>query len=125
MRWVRRILGLAAIGAVFVCGWVFPAQNATPVTVSYIFGELDEVALWQALCGAFAAGVGLAGLVGAYQIVRLQMVTRRYRKTVRELETEVHQMRNLPLSPEEPPALDPGPLDVGEGAAEGALERGV
>ncbi len=50
------------------------------------------------------------------------MVTRRYRKAVRGLEAEVHQLRNLPLAAEESDLeeefSEPAPLG-------GALGRGT
>ena len=103
-------------------GWRFAAGNSAPVTIHYVFGEFAEVSVWAALFAAFLVGAGCAGALAAYQIARLGMVTRRYRKAVRGLEAEVHQLRNLPLAAEEPDleltSSEPSPLG-------GALGRGT
>jgi uncharacterized integral membrane protein len=90
---------------VLVFGWWFAAANAALVTISYVFGELAPSPLWLALLAAFAAGAAAAGLVGVYQALRRGLVMRRYRKTLRGLESELHQLRNLPLATHEPPSL--------------------
>jgi hypothetical protein len=67
-----------------------------------VFGAFAPVPAWLALLVAFAGGVLFAALLGFYQIAKLGLVTRRYRKAVRGLESEVHQLRSLPLVGEEP-----------------------
>jgi hypothetical protein len=39
-----------------------------------------------------------AGVALVYQVLTKDLVARRYRKTVRSLESEIHQLRNLPLA---------------------------
>jgi uncharacterized integral membrane protein len=102
MRVVRRLLVVALFVAALVLGWWFARANSTAVTVDYLAGQLGAVSLWAALLGAFAAGAAVAGGIGVYQVAKLQLVRRRYRKTVRSLEAEVHQLRNLPLAVDEP-----------------------
>lgn len=122
MRWLRRLLGIGLFVGVLVLGWRFAAGNDTPVTVDYLLGEVVGLSLWVVLLAAFALGAALAGAAGLIQIARLGLTTRRYRKSVRGLESELHQLRNLPLS-EEPPRGGPG---GGEGPLpRGALERGA
>jgi hypothetical protein len=63
----------------------------------------------------------LVGALAIYQLVRVGMLARRYRKLAAKLEVEVHELRSLPLAPESP-AADP---DAGSGTPLGhALERG-
>jgi uncharacterized integral membrane protein len=102
MRWVIRLFWFALFVGLMVLGWQFAAANAAAVPISYVFGELAPVPVWLALLVAFAAGALLAALLGFYQIAKLGLVTRRYRKAVRGLESEVHQLRSLPLVGEEP-----------------------
>ncbi|MEM7413580.1 MAG: LapA family protein [Myxococcota bacterium] len=97
MRWVRRLIGLGLIGAVMVLGWQFASENANRVAVHYLWGIL-EIPIWQALIGAFGLGFAFAGLGWFFFGVRAGMVQRRYRKTVGGLESEIHQLRNLPLA---------------------------
>ena len=51
-------------------------------------------------------GAGFTSASLFYQVARKSLVARRYRKTVAGLESEIHQLRNLPLasSEAEPPA---------------------
>lgn len=121
MRFVRRLIGLALFVAVLVGGWRFATENSSPVSVSYLVGELGAVPLWAALLVAFGAGMAFTGVVALLQLARVGMVSRRYRKTAHGLEAEVHQLRNLPLSADT--AVEPGPAASAPGA--GALERGA
>jgi uncharacterized integral membrane protein len=117
MRLVLRLIWVALFVGVLVLGWKFAAANGGEVALSYVFGELGPAPLWLVLLAAFAAGVAAAGLLGLYQVAKLRLVTRRFRKTVRGLETEVHQLRTLPLSGE-------APAIAGEGEAQEAAPRG-
>jgi uncharacterized integral membrane protein len=122
MRLARRLLGIAIFVALLVAGWSFAQGNSDTVTIDYVVGEVAGVSVWAALFAAFLVGAGCAGALAAYQIAKLGMVTRRYRKAVRGLEAEVHQLRNLPLAAEEPDleltSSEPAPLG-------GALGRGA
>jgi uncharacterized integral membrane protein len=120
MRAVRRVLGVAAFVGLLTAGWRFATEHPQPVQIRYLVGETGEIALWVALLGAFGAGAALVGAAAIYQLVRLGMLARRYRKLAARLEFEVHELRNLPLAPESPDALEPEP----DGAFGSALERG-
>jgi uncharacterized integral membrane protein len=120
MRLLIRLFWVALGVGVMVLGWKFAAANAENVGISYVFGELAPIPVWLALLGAFAAGAALASLAAFFQMAKLGLVARRYRKSVRGLEAEVHQLRSLPLAGAEPDALQAEP-----GAATGATrERG-
>lgn len=94
---LRGLWALAFVG-LLVLGWRFASANATLVGVSWVFGELAPQPLWLMLFAAFALGAACAGLIGLYQALKRGLVMRRYRKTVRGLESELHQLRNLPLA---------------------------
>lgn len=99
--WLRRLVFAAVIvGAIYVA-LRFAEHNASSVTVGYIVGEVESVSLWLALAASFGAGFLLASLISSYQLVRSGLTARRYRKAVSGLESEVHHLRNLPLSPDE------------------------
>lgn len=102
MRLLVRLFWVALFVGVLLLGWTFRAQNEGEVTISYAFGQFPSVPQWLALLAAFAVGAAAAGLIGIYQVAKLRLLTRRFRKTVRGLEAEVHQLRTLPLSSEEP-----------------------
>ena len=118
MRWVRRLLVLAAFGGLFWAIWHFAKENATIVAISYVFGVI-EAPVWQALLGAFVAGFAIAAVGWSFFGVRSRMVQRRYRKAVGGLEAEIHQLRNLPLAP------DSDLPEPGAAAAPGAGEKGA
>lgn len=98
MRTFRRLLALAAFVAALVLGWRFADANLQTVSVHYLVGAIDGVPLWLALVAAFGVGFALAGLGGLYQMARLSLTARRWRKVAQGLEAELHQLRNLPLA---------------------------
>ena len=107
MRWVRRLIGLAIFAAIMVGGWRFASENETPVTVQYLAGAI-ELPAWQALIGVFGLGFATAGLGWLLFGVRAGLIRCRYSKAVGGLESEIHQLRNLPLAPDAPTSGDSG-----------------
>ncbi len=99
MRALRRTLAIAVFVGLLVAGWRFAAHHPDPVRIDYLVGETGELALWVALVGAFAAGGVTVGALAAFQLTRLSMLARRWRKSAARLEAEVHELRNLPLAP--------------------------
>jgi uncharacterized integral membrane protein len=123
MRVARRLLGLVLFVGALVVGWRFAAANSAVVTVHYLLGQTPEVSLWVALLGAFALGAFGVGAVGVYQLAKLQLMARRYRKKVGGLESEIHQLRNLPLADEAATGRESlAGIDAPTGSA---LERGA
>jgi uncharacterized integral membrane protein len=118
MRLLRRLLLAALVIALLYVGWRFPTENAQAVRVHYLVGSFEEVPLWLALGASFLLGAALAGLVAALKLTRARLETRRYRKAARGLESEVHQLRNLPLSAEGP-AAGAGEPDLASGLPRG------
>lgn len=118
MRVVRRLLWVALAALVLVVGWRFASQNGAPVTIDLIVMQLSESPLWVGLVSAFGLGAVCAGLAALYEVTRLGLLARRYRKAMLRLESEIHQLRNLPLSVEEganhPPVV-PEAARVGAG----------
>jgi hypothetical protein len=98
MKLVRRVLWVALTGVLVVAGVAFVGRNRVPVPVDLGVTTFPETPLWQALLAAFAVGAGLVGLGALWQVLRLGMLSRRYRRTVGRLESEIHQLRNLPLA---------------------------
>ena len=125
MRWIRRLFFLLLLlGAIFGSNR-FIAQNADPVRVDYLAGAFDAVPLWLVIVAAIAGGAALVAALALYQLSKQGLVTRRYRKTVKKLEAEVHELRSLPLSPEEPAPGEPAADPADEPLPRGALERGA
>lgn len=100
MNWVRRILLIGVLTGLLVGGWVFAAGNDDVVRVNYIFGQTAELALWKVLLAAFGLGAALVGAFALFAGLRHGLVLRRYRKLLGGLESEIHQLRNLPLAPD-------------------------
>lgn len=100
------LLGLSVglfVGALIV-GWKFGAANATTIDIDLLWLKVTEVSVWQLSLTAFGLGAGSVGLIASFFGIRGLELRRRYRKTIRGLESELHQMRSLPLSgaPEAP-----------------------
>ena len=98
MRTVRRLFAIIVFVGLLIAGWHFAASNAAPIVVRHPGGEFGEAALWLVLLVAFGSGVGLTTLVALVRGARIRLVSRRYQKLVAGLQSEVHQLRNLPLS---------------------------
>jgi uncharacterized membrane protein YciS (DUF1049 family) len=97
MTIVRRgIVVVLFMGLVWACV-EFIRRNAELVEVDLLATTIEGVVLWKLLASVLGIGAGLAVLMMAFGTLRARMETRRYRKAVRELESEVHQLRNLPL----------------------------
>ena len=107
MRLARRLLVAVVFGAAFYLAWRFAMDNSGAVIIEAPLLGGVEVLLWIALLSAFALGAILAGLAAAYQAARMGLLVRRYRKIIRGLESEVHQLRNLPLTADDPEAGKP------------------
>jgi uncharacterized integral membrane protein len=98
MRTIRRLLVLVLFVAALVLGWRFADANLAPVSVHYLLGVIEGVPLWAALVASFAVGFAIAAAAGLYQMARLSLTARRWRKVAHGLEGELHQLRNLPLA---------------------------
>jgi hypothetical protein len=100
--WIRRLVPMGIGAGLLYLLWLLVASNSEVVEVDFLLGRV-ELAVWQALAVAFVCGVGLVGLYTLYLMARGGLVQRRYRKQLAGLESEVHQLRNLPLRPDEAP----------------------
>jgi uncharacterized integral membrane protein len=100
MRIARRVLWVAITAGLVVAGVAFVGRNRASVPIDLGVTTYPDTPLWQALLAAFAAGAALVALAALWQVLRLGMLSRRYRKQVARLEAEIHQLRNLPLSAE-------------------------
>jgi hypothetical protein len=99
MKTVRRLIALALLAGLFVVAWVFASRNAKEIeVVDLLLYQIPKVPIWMALSAAFGIGALSAGVALVYQVLKKDLVARRYRKTVRSLESEIHQLRNLPLA---------------------------
>ena len=65
--------------------------------VSLIAVEVNAAPLWIVLLVSFGCGVAATLALMSLRLMRAGLTNRRYRKAVDGLETEVHQLRNLPV----------------------------
>ena len=97
MRFARWLGAAALFAALLVFGWRFRVSNETEVPVDFLVAALAPVPVWKLICATFLLGAAAAGLVCAFQLVRLSLTARRYRKALGELEAEIHELRTHPL----------------------------
>lgn len=114
MRMLRRLLVVGLFAALFVATWRFVSGNGTPTNLDLVFVQLHQIPLWSALLGAFALGATCAGASLIYELAKKSFATRRYRKALAGLESEIHQLRNLPLAA---PDASGGPAPPARSAA--------
>ncbi len=101
MKILQRLFFVVLFVALLYSGWQFVHANAGPVSVSLIGEEPKEAPLWIVLLVSFGSGVGATLALMSLRLLRSGMTTRRYRKAVDGLESEVHQLRNLPVVADE------------------------
>jgi uncharacterized integral membrane protein len=118
--WTRRLVPMVVGAGLLYLAWRLATANADAVKVDFLLGRID-LALWQALATSFLLGAIMVGFYALYQMARGGLVSRRYRKQLSNLETEVHQLRNLPLAHEEVSM----PELAGVSVERGTLEREV
>lgn len=98
MKMLRRLVSFLLMGGAFVVAYQF-GKNVDPVAVRLFGWTTPSAPLWVALALAFAGGVVLASALWLFQVMRLSLLGRRYRKELAALEGELHRLRNLPLQP--------------------------
>ena len=129
MQIARRLALAALFFAVLVMGWRFAADHSSEVVIRTPVSSGTHVSLWVALLASFGLGVVLTGTIATVRLARQGLLSRRYRSVIRGLESEVHQLRNLPLGAGDLPPDDLPPAggsSVPEAPASGrALGRGA
>jgi uncharacterized integral membrane protein len=83
--------------ALFAVVWQFVGGNQGSVSIDLVFLQ-QSVPLWAALLGAFVLGALSAGASLIYELAKKSFALLRYRKQMAGLESEIHQLRNLPLA---------------------------
>lgn len=109
--WIRRLVPMIVGAGLLYLAYLLVTANAEPVSVDFLVGRI-VLTTWQALGLSFFVGALLVSLYTLYQMARGGLVRRRYQKELAGLETEVHQLRNLPLAPEESVAAEADEVDL-------------
>jgi uncharacterized membrane protein YciS (DUF1049 family) len=81
-----------------VLGRAFPAANASPIDLDLLWLRIPNLQVWSLVLVSIGFGGFLASLILSFFILRGWVVGRRYRKIIKRLESEVHQLRSLPLA---------------------------
>lgn len=98
MKWFRAIfVSGMTLGLIWV-GWSFRSGNAEAIDLDLVWVRLPNVELWWALLAAAGLGMSVGVFVVGLAWLRQRILNRRYRSTIARLESEVHQLRSLPLS---------------------------
>lgn len=103
------VLGLALFVAALWIGWTFRAGNAGSVDLDLIWLQLRDVPLWRLVLASVGLGGLLAGSLVGLAWLRVRLLNRRYRSAIRRLESELHQLRSLPLAGSRDAAPDDEP----------------
>ena len=98
VKWLRRLIVLVLLAGLVFVSSTLPDANSVLVNVDLLFWQAPPMELWLALGSSFLIGVLCASAGLLYQLAKKSLVARRYRKTVVGLESEIHQLRNLPLA---------------------------
>jgi lipopolysaccharide assembly protein A len=93
-----RVLVYAVLLVVFIGGAALGYFNATPVSFNYLFGMV-EVRLVVLVVFIFVLAALLTLLLCAGRMLSLSGEARRLRRQLRDAETELKNLRNLPLTP--------------------------
>lgn len=97
MQTARRLLALALFVGLFAVAWRFATSNESEIRIDLLLMRTPPVAIWVALVIAFAVGALSAGVSLGYEVIKKGLIARRYRRLAAGLESEIHQLRNLPL----------------------------
>lgn len=89
-------LGLLLLVLVFCLGAAISYSNADPVSVDYLIGTM-HMRLALLLLLVFALGVILSVLLCGLRLLTLRREIGRLRKRLRDSDTELKNLRNLPL----------------------------
>ncbi|MGH8282846.1 MAG: LapA family protein [Gammaproteobacteria bacterium] len=92
LRWIAIILFLC----VFVAALLLAYANGTTVVLDYLAGSM-HVHLASAILGAAIIGWLLGLLCSLAVVFRLKRETWRLKRSVRDAEAEIRNLRNLPL----------------------------
>lgn len=93
---MQRILILILLVIVFGLGVIIGFYNAQPVSFNYLVGSI-QLPLIALITGEFVVAVLLTLLVVMGRILGLKAETRRLKKQLRNTESELKNLRNLPL----------------------------
>lgn len=75
------------------------------IDLDLIWVQFPHVEIWWAVLVSFGIGAFIATLLVGFAWMRGRLLNRRYRRVIRRLESELHELRSLPLMGSEPPRV--------------------
>src|SRR5579863_8889213 len=94
-----RTLTILLVVAVFLAGATLGYFNAAPVSFDYLFGSV-QVRLVGLIVATFLLGALLMLVLCAVRMLGYTRELRKLRRQLRDAETELKNLRNLPLAPD-------------------------
>jgi uncharacterized membrane protein YciS (DUF1049 family) len=92
------MLGVALFVGTLWTGWSFRARNAEPIDLDLIWIRISDIELWWVILVSIGIGAAVTGVLVGFGWMRIRLVNYRYRRAIRRLESELHEMRSLPLA---------------------------
>ena len=106
MKLLKRLLYLAIFLAAVYAAIEFRDRNLDPMVVHLLVWQTPAIPVWVVVVVAFLGGALAASVLLLVRIARSNLTARRYRRAANKLESEVHQLRNLPLAAEQGAGTD-------------------
>jgi len=98
MKWFRTVVVSAFVLGLLWVGWSFRSGNAGAIDLDLVWVRIPNVEVWWALSVATGLGLFVGVVFVGFAWIRQRILNRRHRTTIARLESEVHQLRSLPLS---------------------------
>jgi uncharacterized integral membrane protein len=114
-----RFLALILIIAIFCVALVFTYQNKDQ-TATLTLGSFttDPLPVFIVILGSFLVGVVFTSVIGIIEGMKLRVGNARLRRRIKKLQTEVDDLRNMPLTgPVDEPRSPSAPVFSDEDSA--------
>jgi hypothetical protein len=103
-------VGIGLFVGLLWAGWSFRAGNAATIDLDLIWLQLSGVAIWRVILVSIGLGAITGGTLVGFPWLRARLLNHRYRRAIRRLEAEVHELRSLPLEASRSDLPPPPPI---------------
>ena len=97
----RMLFWLVLIGLFVGALWLiltFRENNSVPIDLDLIWIRIPNLEVWSLILGSIGLGASLSLTVVGFAWMRGRLLNSRYRRAIKRLESELHEMRSLPLA---------------------------